>query len=152
VIGMAVFRERRVYRPPVYETPPIRRDQESLGSADAIAGYDRAAPAAPAAAKAAPPAQNQARASGMIGGYAPTPQDEKLGTAHGAREWAVTEDTQFERATRRPSSVRLIEYDTYANLAALGVIPASPYAYHRPRPFPDNPASPQFVPDPPDDR
>ena len=28
VIGMAVFRERRVYRPPVYEAPPIRPDQE----------------------------------------------------------------------------------------------------------------------------
>lgn len=161
VIGMAVFRERRVYRPPVYDAPPVRRDRESESSADAAAGYDRAPPPS-AVAKAAPSARNEARAGtssqnqapayGSAGGYAPAPQDEKLGTAHGAREWAVTEDTTFERATRRPQSVRLIEYDTYANLAALGVIPSSPYAYHRPRPFPDNPAEPQFVPDPPDDR
>ena len=164
VIGMAVFREHRVYRPPVYQAPPILRDQESMSSSDAAAGFDRApSPPRSLAAKAAQPAprsearaaaqaQNQARAGGVMGGYAPAPQDEKLGTAHGAREWAVTEDTNFERATRRPTSVRLIEYDTYANLAALGVIPASPYAYHRPHAFPNNPAQPQFVPDPPNDR
>ena len=163
VIGMAVFRERRVYRPPVYEAPPILPEQEFRSSADA-AGMDRGpppprkmAPPPSAMAKAAP-AQPRAEAragalsQNQASGYAAPPQDEKLGTAHGAREWAVTEDTAFERATRRPQSVRLIEYDTYANLAALGVIPTSPYAYHRPQPFPDAPAQPQFVPDPPDDR
>ncbi len=164
VIGMAVFRERAVYRAPVYRSPPILRDRESLSSSGAAAGFDRPSPAAPSAlAKAAPPSarsearatsssQSQAQPYGSTDDYASAPQDEKLGTAHGAREWAVTEDTIFERSTRRPLSVRLIEYDTYANLAALGVIPASPYAYHRPRPFPNSPSPPQFVPDPPDDR
>jgi hypothetical protein len=56
----------------------------------------------------------------------------------------------FERATPYPQSIRQIEYDTYANLVARGVIP--PWAHaepHRPRPFPSNPNGQGFVPDPP---
>jgi len=77
---------------------------------------------------------------------APAP-DEKLGTAHGAREWAFVGTTTFERATPYPVIVRQIEYDTYANLVASGVIPPSPRGEHRPRPFPDGAG---FVPDPPE--
>ena len=80
---------------------------------------------------------------------APSPPDDKLGTAHGAREWSYSDTTSFERATRYPQSLKLIEYDTYANLAAAGVIPRSPYAQHQPRPFPASPDSTGFVPDPP---
>ena len=83
---------------------------------------------------------------------APAPQtEEKLGTAHGAREWSVVSMVPFERASRGPQWISQIEYDTYDNLVASGVIPPSPYAQHRPRPFPLNPDGAGFVPDPPAD-
>jgi hypothetical protein len=72
-----------------------------------------------------------------------------LGTAHGAREWSQVRTVRFERATPYPQSVRQIEYDTYAHLVALGVIPRWRYQEHRPRPFPLNPDGQGFVPDPP---
>ena len=79
-------------------------------------------------------------------------QTEKLGTAHGAREWSVSEDVTFERATPYPQSLRQIEYDTYDNLVASGVIPRGRSDDHRPRAFPSRPHGEGYVPDPPDDR
>ena len=70
---------------------------------------------------------------------------DKLGTAHGAREWSTVTTTSFVRATPRPLIVRQIEYDTYANLAANGVIPPSAEPA-RPHPFPGQLG---YVPDPP---
>ncbi len=75
--------------------------------------------------------------------------DEKLGTAHGAREWSFVGNTAFDRATPYPRSVQKIEYDTYANLVASGVIPRSTNPEHRPRPFPSTNGGSGFVPDPP---
>jgi len=167
VIGMAVFRERRVFHPPVYKAPPVRSygRAESRYRGGSAAGAT-AVPAPPPASAASPSAkvsplggyegrsadaaQNQARAYADT--YEPAPQDEKLGTAHGAREWSFSDTTEFVRATRYPQSVRRIEYDTYANLAAAGVIGASTYGWRRPQPFPGNPEQPGFVPDPPDER
>ena len=79
-------------------------------------------------------------------------QDEKLGTAHGAREWSVVNLTSFERATPYPLSLRRIEYDTYDHLVASGVIPRWRNAEHRPRPFPSEPDGEGYVPDPPGER
>jgi hypothetical protein len=76
------------------------------------------------------------------------PRDERLGTAHGAREQSVVDLTTFERATRYPALVRQIEYDTYAHLLASGVIPRPWRAPARPRPFPMDPGA-GYVPDPP---
>jgi hypothetical protein len=46
---------------------------------------------------------------------------------------------------------RQIEYDTWSNLAAAGVIPTPRYPppHPRPRPFPQDPDGDGYVPDPP---
>ena len=72
------------------------------------------------------------------------PRTEKLGTAHGALETSVIHLVEFNRATQAPAFVRQIEYDSYENLVAEGVIP--PVERH-PRAFPGR--SGGFVPDPP---
>ena len=150
VIGMAVFSER------VPEPEPIAplveqqwRDEASRGAsgaADAPASRALALPPAPTDAPRASPVEAEDRLANA--GVAQRP-DEKLGTAHGAREWSVVNTTTFVRATNYPQSVRQIEYDTYANLVACGVIPLPRYDDHRPRPFPLNPDGEGFVPDPP---
>lgn len=71
--------------------------------------------------------------------------DEKLGTGHGAREWSVVNIVPFDRATPYPQLVRQIEYDSYANLIRIGVIPP-PRPDRPPRAFP---GAPGYVPDPP---
>ena len=76
---------------------------------------------------------------------------EKLGTGHGARERSVTNIEPFDRATPYPQYTQQLEYDTYDNLVASGVIPSPPYGGHRPRPFPSSPDGAGFVPDPPRD-
>jgi hypothetical protein len=160
VIGMAVFKER-VVPPPEPVAPAIApegRDESRRGAADTVAetvvvtGARRAmsAPRAPiAAARAAPPPSDVAATNrSSIGAFASRP-DEKLGTAHGAREWSVVNITTFDRATPYPQSVRQIEYDTYANLVAGGVIPPPRPEDRPPRPFPLNPDGEGYVPDPP---
>jgi hypothetical protein len=87
----------------------------------------------------------------MAGGLLARRQEDKLGTAHGAREWSVVNLTNFERASPYPQSVRQIQYDTYDNLVAIGVIRPA-YAGHRPRPFPSAPDAGGYVPDPPEER
>ena len=90
----------------------------------------RSAPASPSAASPAPPPLPPARGRQdratspsrpkrrVVAGVGPTrgqrlhepqpgaaaaePRDEKLGTGHGAREWSVTIDVAFERATSYP--------------------------------------------------
>jgi len=158
VIGMAVFKERPA-PPPEPVAPaiaPEARDESARGAADTVVvtAERRAMPAPPAALRAAPapiaaPERSRAvGANGMAaGGFAP--RDEKLGTAHGAREWSVVNITTFERATPYPQSVRQIEYDTYANLVAGGVIPPPRREDRPPRPFPLNPDGEGYVPDPP---
>jgi hypothetical protein len=68
---------------------------------------------------------------------------ERLGTGHGAREYAHVDQTTFERASHRPAETVSIWYDSHANLVAQGII-ERPYVKHEPRAFPDT-----FVPDPP---
>jgi hypothetical protein len=55
----------------------------------------------------------------------------------------------FERATTYPQSIRQIEYDTFDNLVASGVIRPPADTERRPRPFPSRPDGEGYVPDPP---
>jgi hypothetical protein len=124
VIGIAVFQER-VFQPPAVAAAPESRSSENDVSEAVVSGSRAAAPPPPAA-----------RAQ----------REERLGTGHGAREWSVARRTTFERATAYPQLVRQIEYDSYDNLAALGVIRRAPAPGRRPRPFPSGGG---YVPDPP---
>jgi hypothetical protein len=138
VIGMAVFHEK--YIPP--EPAPLPLAPEARDELDEPA--DRATGARGMQAPAAPPPPASASQSASRA-YR---QDERLGTAHGAREWSQVNMTTFERATRYPAAVRQIEYDTYAHLVAHGVIPRRWREPIEPRPFPRSPGD-GFVPDPP---
>lgn len=68
----------------------------------------------------------------------------KLGTGHGASEWAPIQHTAFERRSSRPDQLLEIHYDSQANLMAAGIMPRSVASL--PRPFPN---SGGYVPDPP---
>jgi hypothetical protein len=125
VIGVAVFRERRVYLPhyPRY-APPVGATRER------------------SAAKAAAPAAESATADSAYGGVA----RQGIGTGHGEREWAPVGSTSFVRASTRPAQVTQLRYDDYDTLVAIGVLPRPypPYRVQAPRAFPAG-----FVPDPP---
>jgi hypothetical protein len=140
VIGVVVFTERR----------PVWRGREQEIAKDA-------APPPPASAA---PAEAQ-RAESSAGAAAPSPssarakpearasadsfaqKSERLGTGHGAREYAHVDQTTFERASRRPAETLAVWYDSHDNLVAQGII-ARPVANTTPQPFPGG-----FVPDPP---
>jgi hypothetical protein len=72
---------------------------------------------------------------------------QRIGTGHGAREWAPAGRTGFERASRSPAQVSQLRYDDIDTLVALGIVPR-PYPYRHgvaaPRAFPGG-----FVADPP---
>ena len=137
VIGVAVFTERvpvwrqrdeiaREAAPPAPASAPM--DAQAQHAAAANAGAARSLPAQPAA---------PAKAEGF------TRRDERLGTGHGAREYAHVDTTTFERASHRPAETVAIWYDSYANLVAQGII-ERPIADREAQPFPR-----AFVPDPP---
>jgi hypothetical protein len=148
VIGVAAFRERQVEPAPYYAPP------QQIGGIDDRAMRDResAADSAPATMQA-PQAQAEAKSSRALAG-ASAPYDsmrrdenstaQELGTGHGQRRYDPVSETQFERESSRPNQIVSLFYDSYAALAARGVIPR-PY-YQRqssPDPFPVG-----FVPDP----
>jgi hypothetical protein len=149
VIGVAAFRERVVPPPPapaaepIAEAKPGRRSgaDNSLSEIVVTGSLIPSPNAAPAPAARAAPAPADAVVAAQR-------RDEKLGTAHGAREWSVSTTVAFERATPYPQLIRRIEYDTYDNLVAGGVIPSPSDPGRRPRPFPSN----GYVPDPPGGR
>jgi hypothetical protein len=158
VIGMAVFKERAVAQLPDYVAPdesPWRGapppKPQIPPSASSAPSDSRAAGRPLAVVPLHVPAPSAAAPGALRGETFAQRPDEKLGTAHGAREWSVVNVTMFERATSHPESVRRIEYDTYANLVASGVIPRSLNGDRPPRPFPSNPEGMGFVPDPPVD-
>jgi hypothetical protein len=129
VIGVAVFRERVLHRPPVAEP------------------FGRSAPAAPEAQPAPSAAgkamQDSAEVAGAgVGEIRSRQEAERLGTGHGEREYAPTQYVDFVRATDSPSQIVAIRYDSHANLVAQGVIPV-PLRYPEPQSFPQ-----RFVPDP----
>jgi hypothetical protein len=128
VIGVAVFRERILYRPPpavAQEAPApwrgrngAKSESEAARSADSVAGAKSQAPAAPA---------------------------QELGTGHGERRWDPVASTTFERRSSRPDEVVSLFYDSVPVLVARGIMP--PPRRHRGRHEPD-PFPVGFVPDP----
>lgn len=144
VIGLAAFTERMV--PPIAVAPvvPQARAPSAEAAEDVVVTGSRAASAPPALALPAP----TARAAPSLEAAR---RSEKLGTGHGAREWSAVTTVGFERATAYPQLVRRIEYDSYQNLVAAGVIPRPrPRPVPpRPRPFPSSPDGGGYVPDPP---
>jgi hypothetical protein len=152
VIGIAVFKEK-VVPPPVPMAPRIPPDWRRAPTLpprylDSPAAIPMPAPE-PLPPPPPPPPPAPADAGTSVGEVVVTAkrQDDKLGTAHGAIEASVTQEVPFERATAYPQFVHQIEYDTYDNLLARGVIPTNQERH--PRPFPARPGADGFVPDPP---
>ncbi len=124
VIGVAIYKE--FIAPPrvLLDIPaPAQSRSDSPGR---LAANDAAG--APAA-----PAEYSSRRKAMA--------EEKIGTGHGERIHAPTENTEFRRASSSPNEVIAIYYDSRANLVAQGVIPRYP---RMPQAFPNG----GFVPDP----
>jgi len=139
VIGIAVFNERS--REPIAVGPamPEYRGRIAGDYPEEAQARVQSAPPPAVVAPAAPSARR-----------APAPEAaqsaERLGTGHGAREWSAVSTVAFERATSYPQFTSQIEYDSYDNLVARGVIPRGRPAPSRSRPFPTEPG---YVPDPP---
>ncbi len=129
VIGVAVFRRKAEPEARIQRDSRLQPRRESSDVPDAGSG---------AAADDAPRAAGNAMER-----QAPAPVEKaaSLGTGHGRNEASRVTYTEFERASRYPEEVIAIQYDTYQNLVALGVIKAPRIA--TPAPFPG-----QFVPDP----
>ena len=122
VIGVAAFREK---------APP-----QPIAIAPESPDYDQSVRSE--ARKAAPaPALN-----GMADSALAQQLKERLGTGHGAREYAPVTNVEFERRSDSPEQILALFYDSRVNLVARGIIPVPrPTAF--PQPFPQ-----QFVPDP----
>jgi hypothetical protein len=134
VIGMAVFLERPA-------SPPVGQ----LSMAPQAATADAAAAAKSQADGGADAvARNAARESVQSMTAAP----DRLGTAHGQREWSVSTRTSFERLDATPQAVVEIAYDSYQNLVAAGIIRAGA-AHANARAFPLNQDADGYVADPP---
>ncbi len=118
VIGVALFQRKRTEPP--YEIGPISRRAEPA-AADASSGGARA--------------EVEPR---------PAEREEKLGTGHGRSERSHARYVDFERASSSPAETIVIQYDSYRNLVARGVIrdALQPFPFPLPHPFPG------FVPDP----
>ena len=142
VIGIAAFTERD-YQPlaaaPVAPSYRGRAMPESPEDAVVVGSRAQSAPAP----VAAPPPPNARMAAPEM-----AQRSEKLGTGHGAREWSPITTVAFQRATAHPQYTQRIEYDSYANLVAAGVIPRTTPTPPRPQPFPSSPDN-GYVPDPP---
>lgn len=161
VIGIAAFRERL---PPaassaVTQAGETRAAPSNSAIDELVVTGQRVAPrAAPAPSSLpVPPVEHRIEEPRPPAGSAASPSQaavaerkaEKLGTGHGAREWSVATTVPFERATAWPQLVQRIEYDSYDNLVALGVIRPHGETGHIPRAFPN---SGGYVPDPPGGR
>ena len=130
VIGVAVFRERRYLPEPQPQLDDIAR-------APAPAQAPRAATESSAAGAARDYEYRNRSDSGRFA------RQEKLGTGHGQREWSAARHVAFERESNSPYEVVALNYDSYDNLVAMGVIPQPWRAPREPDPFPIG-----FVPDP----
>lgn len=139
VIGIAAFTEREVAPVAVSPAVPQYRERRAYESLDESAPAGRMAAPAPVAA----PPPTSARAAPMAES---AQRSERLGTGHGAREWSPVATVAFQRATPYPQFVSRIEYDSYDNLVANGVIPRTRPIPSQPRPFPSERG---YVPDPP---
>ncbi|MEO8310903.1 MAG: hypothetical protein ABI520_07010 [Caldimonas sp.] len=137
VIGAAVFRERVPEQLGGWFQPAPSVAKEN-GAASGRMEAQRQAPST-AAADAAAPAQDATRRSrSELAG----PEEKKLGTGHGEREYSPITQTAFERATSTPAEIVQVRYDSYANLIASGVIQRARPTLRQPDAFPS------YVPDP----
>ncbi|MDR6991789.1 hypothetical protein [Luteimonas sp. 3794] len=106
-------------------------------------------PTFPPAAPAPAAARSRPSSAEAVASESPSPdmraQTQRIGTAHGAREWAPVSSTAFERATRSPIQVTTLRYDSIDALVSRGVLPRQrAWAQaRRPEAFPGG-----FVPDP----
>lgn len=161
VIGAAVFLERPA---PLAALPPpaASRQADSTGAAagrlegsgdDGRAARDAtneatgttAKAAAPQAAAAPAVRSDEAAAARETLASRRAETTERLGTAHGRREWSVSTRTDFERMSPSPQAMLEIFYDSVPNLVTAGVIPRPPV---QARAFPGDDGR-GFVPDPP---
>jgi len=157
VIGMAVFKEK-VSPPPdnevVVTQPPSSASWRSRKGSHAA--YQApppiqsmvvpAPPPPPVSVPVAPPAP----ASSPPSPPPDTPPAEKLGTAHGETKAYGTQRITFQRASERPVALRLVEYNSLANLIAQGVVPPGTVESDAPQAFPGEGTSQRwYVPDPP---
>lgn len=128
VIGAAVFREKAL--PP----PVVHYSQPSAGLAESMASDS----ASRAAGSHAPAAAKSMRESA------------RLGTGHGEREYAPIQYTEFERASRTPSEVLSLRYDSRNNLVSRGILPKPRPSWWQPKPNWQHPQPfpGEFVPDP----
>ena len=122
VIGVAAFREKAQPQPIAIAPEAPYYDQSARNEAR----------------KAAP----SSTLSGSAKSAAAPQLKERLGTGHGAREYAPVTNVEFERRSDSPEQLITLFYDSRTNLVARGIIPTPrPTAF--PQPFPQ-----QFVPDP----
>ena len=136
VIGIAVFREARPIAWQAPSPPPVARESAGEPARDEASAQGGARNAAKAAAPGA------AQAESAYDGIA----QQRIGTGHGAREWAPVGRTAFVRATRAPEQVTELRYDDGETLVAMGIVPR-PVLPRYPQPVPQAfPAG--FVPDP----
>jgi hypothetical protein len=130
VIGVALFRERRVERSAWIGNGSWTATQETTNRAEADAA-------------------GEAKASHAAGSAAPAPAMEQpsLGTGHGRGEFSPVEQVEFERASSQPDEMIAIRYERRETLVAMGVIPQWRHSppHRDPDPFP---AALGFVPDP----
>ncbi len=136
VIGVAVFREKVRYVPPL--SPPVSRSKS-----DAAQESARGAARAPEPQASAAPSDDSNTESASR-----DRSEQRLGTGHGRSEYAPTQHVAFERARSAPDETITIHYDSRDNLMAMGAIPQP--RHHRSHRVPDPfPAPVGFVPDPP---
>lgn len=163
VIGVAVFHEDRprLSRRPVTPTPvrpydpyyPYGGAREEASGRGAPAASADAATSAPAPYPASPATKSASRRSGVGGGYAPSPEPNRLGTEYGETRYSSVRETTFKRrSNRRPDSTTTLYYDSRDGLRARGIPVDPPPYYHAPpyyepapRPFPEV----GFAPPPP---
>lgn len=142
MIGVAVFREHRPPRPVGVIRPQApARPGENAESRSRVDAQNE--PEADAAGTASPAPSAEAPADAAKRSAPMAQREEKLGTGHGERERSAVRYTNFRRATEHPNQTVTIQYDSYRNLVARGVIPGMP-PIGAPNPFPDG----GFVPDP----
>ena len=141
VIGVAVFNERVAV--PLQPMAPQVGRADGQGKPQASGAAREAERAEPAAKSAA--AENSAAAADAA--RAPLRErNERLGTAHGARENSYASTTTFVRRSSHPAERVSLYYDRYENLARAGVF--APAALLSPTPFPLS-RNAGYVPDPP---
>jgi hypothetical protein len=132
VIGVALFRERRVEPQPWSsgksnsEAVPAPAREKAAGDSRLYSADVAASSNAAAAQADAPPAS--------------------LGTGHGRSEYSPVEQVEFERSSSSPDQLVAIRYERQQTLVAMGVLPKIRHSWRDPDPFPDSVLG--FVPDP----